>query len=496
MKRRSLSMATSVLALAVGANLSLADDRGTTTVTIYRAPAAAAYVQPNYGYYGGYGYGGYDAYGAATGDGAVITHTRQVELGKGLTELKFGGVASRLDPSTVQFKSFTDAKASAVEQRFENDLASVDALLDRYDGEVITVVTGHGEVKGTLRSWNDQVLVLEGADKSLQVLRRGDNIQDIRFAAPSTPLVDEPTLVWRIDAAKAGKHDVEVSYRAGGLAWNADYTAILDEKQNTLDLSAWATIRNQTGVDFDGAKVVLVSGALDVAPVAQPYPGYPQPARAASSKPWSYAVERPAHIADRGTLQLELFTPVVGAPAKRVTVYEPMPDSSASFTVYPSVECYSYYQPGSSTGRADVFLELAAGEERGGLPEGKVRLFKRTADGLELASEDWVKPNQTTHVARVRVAGDGDITGERRQIECRYDDRAKTLRERMEVKVKNKSKKATEVVLREYMYRWNNWSMEAEDVKGVKGSSSAQEYRLKIPAGGEETVTYTVLYSW
>ncbi|MEK7423308.1 MAG: hypothetical protein AAB131_05640, partial [Actinomycetota bacterium] len=100
------------------------------------------------------------------------------------------------------------------------------------------------------------------------------------------------------------------------------------------------------------------------------------------------------------------------------------------------------------------------------------------------------------HVARVRITGDSDITGERRQIECRYDDRAKQLHERMEVKVKNKGKKAAEVVLREYMYRWGNWSMEAEDVKGLKASSSAQEYRLKIPAGGEETVTYTVLYSW
>ncbi|MEK7423309.1 MAG: hypothetical protein AAB131_05645, partial [Actinomycetota bacterium] len=261
---------------------------------------------------------------------------------------------------------------------------------------MITVVTMHGEVKGTLRSWNDQVIVLEGTDKALQVLRRGDNIQDIRFSAPQTPLVDTPTLVWRIDAARAGKHDVEVSYRARGLSWSADYTAILDEKQNTLDLSAWATIRNETGVDFDDAKVVLVSGALDVAPMAQPYMGYPQAILGPTSKPWSYSVERAARIADRGSLQLELFTPVVGAAAKRLTVYEPVPDASASFQTYPSVECYSYYQPGASTGRADVFVELTAGEARGGLPEGKVRLFKRTGAGLELASEDWVRPNQPT----------------------------------------------------------------------------------------------------
>jgi hypothetical protein len=228
----------------------------------------------------------------------------------------------------------------------------------------------------------------------------------------------------------------------------------------------------------------------------QPNAVYPQPTRVQLDKPWSYSVERAAHIADRGTLQLELFAPMVGAPAKSVIVYEPLPDASSSFQVYPSVECYSYYQPGQTTGRADVFLELTAGEERGGMPEGRIRLFKRTSDGLELTSDDWVRPNQTTRMARVWIAADHDITGERRQLECRYDERAKQLHERMEIKVKNSGKKATEVVLREFMYRWSNWSMEAEDKKGVKASDSAQEYRLKIPAGGEETVTYTVLYSW
>src|SRR5688500_5629770 len=75
-----------------------------TTVTIWRAPATAVPYQYGYGYnpYGGY------TYGAAAGDAAFISHRRNVDI-KAEGELRFPGVSTRIDPSTVQFRSLSDA---------------------------------------------------------------------------------------------------------------------------------------------------------------------------------------------------------------------------------------------------------------------------------------------------------------------------------------------------------------------------------------------------
>jgi hypothetical protein len=463
---------------------------------------------------------------AAAGGAAIVTHRRTLELPAGRGEVRFAGVAARLDPATVRFRSLADPRVMAVEQRFADDMASLDALLGRYEGQPIAVVTGRGEVQGRLRAWNDRLIVLEGSDGALRALRRGDYVQDVRFAAPAEPLFDRPTLVWQVDGGKGGRQPVEVSYRTAGLAWSADYTAIVDEARGTIDLSAWATIRNGAGVDFDGARIVLVSGGLDAAAPAQVAVAGPvllsvpaslqapqQPAggavaspgqavgapavagRGAGERVWSYAIEQPARITDGSSLQLELFTPVTGAPARRVVVYEPLPDQSAQYVTYPATDCYGYYAPAASAARSDVYLELAAGDQRA-LPEGQVRLFRRNGEATELVSEERVRPNLTTGMARVRIAADGEIGGERRQVECRFDDRARQVRERIEVKLRNRGKKPVEVVLREYLYRWGNWTIEAEDAPGSRASGSAQEYRVKVPAGGERAVTYTVLYSW
>ncbi len=49
---------------------------------------------------------------------------------------------------------------------------------------------------------------------------------------PALPegLLLEPSLVWRLDADKAGKHDVELSYLSEGINWRADYVAVVGQR--------------------------------------------------------------------------------------------------------------------------------------------------------------------------------------------------------------------------------------------------------------------------
>lgn len=483
-----------------GVVASAAADEGerdeSTTVTIWRAPAnVIPYNQ--YGYY--QPYGGY-TYGAAAGDAAFISHRRAVDI-KAEGELRFPGVSTKIDPSTVQFRSLSDSKGtSVVEQRYAYDLGSPEKLMRRYIGKSVTVTTSKGEVSGVLRGIDADSLVIEsgsGKSRAVEIIRRGENLLDVKLAAGDAELATEPTLVWKVVSKKPGKQNIEVSYRTDGLRWDADYTAILDDEKATksaVELSAWATITNDTGVEYNDSELVLVTGVLDNQQPVNPYAGYQQP-RVPHPEPAMFKVPREVTIAAGGTVQVELM-PSRSGSSRRVVLYETTADMSASYQTYMQYDCYSYNQPANTGGKGELALEIDGPGKGAILPEGRVRVFKKKGDGLELLGEDQLKVNAETGQARLRLGSDENVTGSRTQRECKYDERTRSLREKFEVVVENKGKDSVEVVMREYMYRWVNWKMDGEDIPGTKAATQTQEYRVKLSGNSKKTFTYTVVYSW
>jgi hypothetical protein len=47
----------------------------------------------------------------------------------------------------------------------------------------------------------------------------------------------------------------------------------------------------------------------------------------------------------------------------------------------------------------------------------------------------------------------------------------------------------------EALWRWTTWRVE-DDGKSVRVGPQAQELRVRIPAGGKQTVGYTAIYTW
>lgn len=494
---------------------SVVADDASTTVTVYRS-TGDGYGGYNYGYGYGAGYNGgycpngYDQYGyciqntTQMSNAAVVVAQRSIELSKGVSKVSFAGVPARIDSSTVQFKSLTDpAGTDVVEQRFAYDLESPEAVLRKYVDNEITVVTDRGEITGTLRSFSSTQIVLEtnDPDHPVQILQRGDYVRDIKFGKLADPLVTEPTLLWKVNAKKGGTHDVELTYRAEGLNWDADYTAIFDEGKGTIDLSAWVTVTNNSGADYTDANVILVSGG-QVDPYVQPYAAYSgyTPAPPEDKSTWTYPLEQVTEIKDGSNVQLELFSPIVASKANKVIVFEPLPDNSI-YQTYANTDCYAYqYNASGSPMSSNVYVEVSPkkGKDMPAFPEGQVRVYRKGKDSkaLELLGEDQLRIDSDAAQLRLRVGANSDITGERRQLECRPDHGQKRMRERMEVTVKNNGDTAQEVVLLEYMQRWSRYVIDAESETGTKVGRAGREYRLNIPAGKSKTVTYTVIYSW
>ena len=174
----------------------------------------------------------------------------------GVNIIQFRDVAATLDPTSVHFRSLTDPAAQVTEQNYEFDLVSADKLLQKYIDQKITAHTRDGKsYEGTLLSFDAQRLVIaEDREKGpIYMVERGDNIKRIAFSQLPDGLLTRPTLVWEVEAKKAGKHLVEVSYIANGIRWRADYNVVLNEGDTKADVSGWVTVENGTGTTFDKA---------------------------------------------------------------------------------------------------------------------------------------------------------------------------------------------------------------------------------------------------
>jgi hypothetical protein len=464
------SLIVAGLAVLVVASQAAAGGGPRTQITVWAATPAPSAL------YGGLAYGG-----SPPTTGAMITEQRVVDVTSG--EARIAGVAATLDPASVQLRDVTDPAAQVTEQRFLPGAATPTEILARHVGDPVTVVTPRGEVAGALRAVDDQAIVVEvgtGDQRHLQVMRRDGYVLDLRLPAGGA---DKPTLAWRLRTAKPGKHTVEIAYRADGMSWTADYLAVLDEPGKTLDFAAWATIKNATGASYDGAELTLVSGAATAARAGGA--GRPAPAR--------FTVAAPVRIGQGEAVQVELIPPRTRAPARSVILFEAMPDPSQSFQAFPGADCNQFNGNGAGGGRAEVAVEIDVPGQTV-LPEARARLFQRRAGRLEVLTEDPLRAS--AGVARVRVSPDTDIAGERRAVTCNYDEHARTVHETIEIKIDNKTKQAADVIIREFLWRWPVWHLEAEDHKGVRAGPQIQEYRVRVPASGRQAVTYTAVYAW
>lgn len=437
-----------------------------TTITIKRAPDPS-------------GYGG-ESYGASFG--GFVTQRRDVDVG-GDGVLRFPGVAASLDPATVEFRSVTDPTGTrVVEQRLINDLLNPEALLFRQIGKPVTITLVKGEVTGVLRAVSTDALVIETADHAVQIVQRGPQVVDVTLTAATVDA--EPTLEWKLATGKPGKHTVEVSYRTDALAWAPEYSAILGDG-GEVELTSWANVTNDSGIDYLDAELTLADGGGDG---VAPRNGLAA-SRPASTRPSTWKIARPVSIRTGQSVQLELAPRRANAKARKVIVAEALSEQSGIDNAEAYIECGG--SPNNE--HTSQYLEV---EGNGALPDGRVRMLRRVNGELTAAGEDVLRTNGATGAIRIGIGSVDDVLISRSQLDCQVGASGRSLDEKVELSVSNSGKTATEVVIREYMFRWHDWKLLAESDKGTRASDRAQEWRVKVPANGTKTVTYTVRYTW
>jgi hypothetical protein len=501
--------AAAVLASICAGSVSWAAPESDTAITIYSSAqpggVPAEYYRPlpgqsvpNAGEIPGY---------------AMVRQDRKVDLNGGRTQLKFTDVAALIDPTTVQFSSLTDPENTRVlEQNFQFDLVSTDKLLSKYIDKSVVAQQSQGnqvsEVSGTLLSSADG-LVLRGSDGQIHALRQYSNL---RFPELPGGLITRPTLVWDIASKKSGAHTARVTYQTGGMTWWTDYNLTFTPGANAnsgfLDVGAWVSIINQSGASYDDAKLKLIAGDVQRAAPAAAAPLRVFEKRAAASEAAAgfveksffeyhlYTLGRRTTLPNNSTKQVELFEAAKRVPARKIMVYF----GQAGMYFGGALVTDRDYGGGGSK-KVDVYLEFKNEEKVGlgvPLPKGRIRVSQVDAadQSLEFIGEDIIDHTPKNERVLVKLGSAFDVVGERKQVDFAVDTKGRWMEEEIEVKIRNHKREPVDVLVKENLYRWTNWSIKTANHAYEKDDARTVLFPVKVAADGQELLRYRVRYTW
>jgi hypothetical protein len=473
---------------------------------------------------------------------AVVRESIPLDLTAGINHVIFSGATAHIEPDSVILRDPSGRRSLQIlEQNYRNDPISEGLLLSLNEGKVIDFQTGEhfapdgkrvpdvvqGKIIRSGYTPHYSALSQYGQQYYQQQMQYASNVGPIievdgrlQFTLPGKPLfpslgyntILKPTLDWALQTDKPGPSTAELSYITGGMSWHADYNVVAPPKGDTIDIIGWVTMDNQSGKEFNNARIKLMAGDVSkVQPGAfdgvESY-GYTTKA-VRSSAPVTekafdeyhlYTLERPATLHDRETKQVE-FISATGVKSQRLYIYNGAAISSNLYSVSDFQRIRNDQNYGTqSNPKVWVMQEFKNSKANGlgiPLPKGRIRFYRRDEDKqVEFTGENTLDHTPEDETVRVYTGNAFDITGERRRTNYRISNGQNSVDEDFEIKVRNHKKEAVEVRVVEKLYRWSNWDIQQKSDAYNKLDSQTVEFRVHVPPDGEKVVTYSVHYSW
>lgn len=425
---------------------------------------------------------------------ALIKDQRTIQLDKGVQVLDFREVSAQIKPETALL---TGGDLSILEQNFEFDLLTPQALLEKYVGKEVLVVKTH-PTTGEETHWKATVLSAQNG----VVLQIGNNIESGvpgRIIYPDVPenLRDRPTLSLLAQSGTDKKQDIELSYLTSGLGWQADYVAELNADDTQLNISGWVTLTNQSGAAYHDAQLQLVAGDVHRAPTQNHAPQYAmmeKVSRAPDSNMSEeqmfeyhlYTLDRPTTLKDNQTKQVALMQ------ADEVPCHKEF-----------LLQGNGHYYRGQvgEIGRkikVGVFVEVTNSEKNNlglPLPKGIVRVYKKDSqDRLQFVGEDRIDHTPKNETIRMKLGDAFDVTANK--IQKDYKVVSGSARDNRVVEstysIELKNGKDEDVTVKVVEPVPGDWTMLKESLPHDKATSDTAVWQVKVPAMGSTVLTYTV----
>ena len=428
---------------------------------------------------------------------ALIRDVRQLTVPTGAFRLKFEDIAATVNPATVHFRSLTEPeKLSVIEQDYEYDLLEPAKLLHKYVGKEVTLersymdngTTKHEEVKATLLADNNGPVWKVGNDIVTGIYGDG-----YRFPEVPANLYDRPTLVMSLDNSGARKHQIEASYLADNLSWNADYVLTVAREDKGADLDGWVTLTNNSGTAFHNARLQLVAGDLNRLPGGVAGDVIMSKARTAAaaapqfqqenfSEYHLYTLGRRTSVEDKETKQISLLQGS-GVPVEKL------------FVVNGQNFYYHNYQNPSSPLKDPVMVFYKfKNEEKAGLgmplPAGNVRVYQKDSKGgILFVGEDHIGHTPKDESITVHIGNAFDVVAEHKQTD--FKKIATNIYE-MEFEITLRNHKDAPITVEVNEPIGGSWEMLSSSYKFAKTAAFAAQFEVPVDKNGASVLKYRV----
>ncbi len=432
-------------------------------------------------------------------DLGLVKETRSLKLEKGLLNLAFMDVASKIQTETVHIKSLSDpASLSILEQNYQYDLLSPEKLLEKYIGKKIKVYRWN-DVTGKDQEYEAEVL----SNNNGTILKIGDEITygfPARFSFPEVPknLISKPTLVWLLEN-ELPEQELEVSYLTEGMTWKSDYVLTVNKDENGGDFNGWVTLNNTSGTIYENATLKLVAGDVHRIPKPVEY-DYLQAESVAAPR----MAKAPAGFKEESFFEYHLYT------LQRPTTLLNNEQKQVSLLEAPNIKLEKklifygqpYYYRGSygqvmSNQKVGVYLDIENKKENGmgmPLPKGNVRVYKADAEGsLQFIGEDSIDHTPKDEKVRIKMGEAFDVVGQRKQMEWKAQALCGS-ESTWEVTLKNHKDQDAAVEVVEPIH--GDWKILSSSHPYEKIDAHTFTFKIVVPKNGEVKIQYRVQIDW
>jgi hypothetical protein len=380
----------------------------------------------------------------------LVHERRSFELKEGPNELEISGISREFDQNSPSF-SFDDPEIQVRQTTFRLGALGTAELAKRFDGKSVEMIwrgqdgkVGQTE-KGLLRVLGDGRTSLE-TEKALLVEPNGTLVLPKGVGSSISP-----SLNVNLKSKNSGRKEGRFSYLSGGFDWSSNYVATLDRSTKRMSLECWATVENQTGVDFENATVELVSGDIEREQVSYKAKARDFPADQPASISNLPSMSNAAPVA--GVLTYRLVNPV------NVRTNQSNRLALMSFTDVPyerilSVNADTYSGTSRKTSLPVSYqLKIQNRKDRGlgrSLPAGEYLFYEKGGGDTPVLigseRQGTLEPGSTT---TFNLSGSRDHTATIRTVRVQKINRKQTART-LEAEITSRSDKSSTVT-------WNLW---------------------------------------
>ncbi|MEM7666661.1 MAG: DUF4139 domain-containing protein [Pseudomonadota bacterium] len=453
---------------------------------------------------------------------ALVQDVRQLDIAQGRSRVEFPDVSAQIRPQTL---SFFAPNTTIIEQNFDFDLLTPTKMMEKAIGQTVTLLRTN-PATGTETRERARVLSTAGGvvvqiGNRIEVLR--DDGLPVRVIFDRVPpnLRARPTLSVNLDSTRAGTRPVSLRYLSSGLGWSADYVALYNESEDTIDMQGWVTLTNNSGTTFHRADTLLVAGnpsgsrGRGFGSRGMTRAGTESADRERLGDFYLYPISGRTTIANAQTKQVG-FLDVQAVPARKV--YS---------------RSVGWQQNDSQPQNVSSAISFSSSRDQGlgdALPAGTVRFYQRDSQGTpqfigengightpmgselslttgeafdifvqaEVEKRERITESEWVKSARWQVYDKGDnlvTRGEEERLKNKN-----YYRTTMRYKITNAKDEPVEVELTQNglgRYWWAyDYRIVSEDIVGEQLNYQSRKYVVPVPAEGERTIRVTFETRW